>query len=107
MRRGDIVKLKTSFQISPENLEEYTHGIIAARIKQPVNPSGEEEPDPLKKIKDLILYLYNPAQSKICLDEAGIPVLFEFALSEVELYEAVKATNWPDEPFDQPTPALL
>jgi hypothetical protein len=90
MRRGDIIHLKKKHPLDTQS-EEYTHGIIAARIKEAPN-NHSEACQPL--VKDLIVYLYNPETSKICLDEFGIPVLFSFDVNEVELYKAVKQEHW-------------
>jgi hypothetical protein len=90
MRRGDIVRLKQPIQLNTGNFEEFTHGIIAARIK---TKAGQQqgEPTALKDIvKELIIYLYDPETSKICLDEEGVPILFDLQLNEVDLFKAVK-----------------
>ncbi len=90
MRRGDIVRLRQAIQINSGEFEEFTHGIIAARIK--TQAENQQEGSPLTKaiVKELILYLYNPDTSKICLDEEGVPILFDVQLSEVDLFKAVK-----------------
>jgi hypothetical protein len=90
MRRGDIVYLKKKHPLNSSS-EEYTYGIIAARIKDIQDSSLQDIQPP---VKDLIVYLYNPTTSKICLDELGIPILFGFDINEVELYKAVKQENW-------------
>lgn len=90
MRRGDVIQLKKKHPLDSQS-EEYTHGIIAARIKDTQDLSLQTKQPP---VKDLIVYLYNPETSKICLDEFGIPVLFSFDVDEVELYRAVKQESW-------------
>jgi hypothetical protein len=90
MRRGDIVQLRQPIQIRSSHLEEFTHGIIAARIKMKVeSPPNELQPSK-PTIKELIIYLYNPETCKICLDEDGVPILFDVQLNEVDLFKAIK-----------------
>jgi hypothetical protein len=90
MRRGDIVQLKQPIQIHSTRFEEFTHGIIAARIKAKAD-RPLAEPSPSKAaVKELIVYLYNPETYKICLDEDGVPILFDVQLNEVDLFRAVK-----------------
>ena len=89
MRRGDIVRLGETIQIHSTQPEEFTHGIIAARIKS----KGEQpQTDALQKstVKELIVYLYSPESAKICLDEDGVPILFDVHVSEVTLFKSVK-----------------
>ena len=90
MRRGDIVQLKQAIQINSGNFEQFTHGIIAARIKMQAEHQQEEVPLTKAIVKELIIYLYNPDTSKICLDEEGVPILFDVQLGEVDLFKAVK-----------------
>jgi hypothetical protein len=90
MRRGDIVRLRQAIQIDAGKYEEFTHGIIAARIKTKVENHPEEPALAKATVKELIIYLYDPNTSKICLDEEGVPILFDVELSEVELFKAVK-----------------
>jgi hypothetical protein len=90
MRRGDIVQLRQPIQIHSSHLEEFTHGIIAARIKTKVEPSPDVPPLSKSTIKELIIYLYNPETCKICLDEDGVPILFDVQLDEVDLFKAIK-----------------
>jgi hypothetical protein len=90
MRRGDIVLLRQAIQINSGKFEEFTHGIIAARIKTRVEDQQKESPLTKATVKELIIYLYDPDTSKICLDEEGVPILFDVELSEVELFKAVK-----------------
>jgi hypothetical protein len=90
MRRGDIVQLRQAIQINPGKFEEFTHGIIAARIKSQAEHQQEATSPAKATVKELIIYLYNPATSKICLDEEGVPILFDVQLSEVDLFKAVK-----------------
>lgn len=90
MRRGDIVQLRQPIQIRSSHLEEFTHGIIAARIKTKVEPLPDVSPRSKPIVKELIIYLYNPETFKICLDEDGVPILFDVQLSEVDLFKAIK-----------------
>jgi hypothetical protein len=90
MRRGDIVSLRKPLCINEGYLEEFTHGIIAARIKTETEPLQAESPDTKATVKELIIYLYNPETYKICLDEEGVPILFDLQLDEVDLVKAVK-----------------
>jgi hypothetical protein len=90
MRRGDIVRLKQPLQINTGNFEEFTHGIIAARIKTKAGQKQDETAALKDIVKELIIYLYDPATSKICLDEEGVPILFDLQLNEVDLFKAVK-----------------
>jgi hypothetical protein len=90
MRRGDIVQLKQPIQIRSSHLENFTHGIIAARIKTKIEQPPEENSRSKSSVKELILYLYNPETCKICLDEDGVPILFDVQLNEVALFKAVK-----------------
>jgi hypothetical protein len=90
MRRGDIVRLRQPLQINAGCLEEFTHGIIAARIKNEADPLQAESPLTKAIVKELIIYLYNPKTYKICLDEEGVPILFDLQLDEVDLFKAVK-----------------
>ncbi|MGB8701882.1 MAG: hypothetical protein WCD18_20900 [Thermosynechococcaceae cyanobacterium] len=90
MRRGDIVQLKQAIQIHAGKFEEFTHGIVAARIKTKAD-QGQEVPPLIKAtVKELIVYLYNPDTQKICLDEEGVPILFDVQLGEVNLFKQVK-----------------
>lgn len=99
MRRGDIVKLREPIEIHSAYFEEFTHGIIAARIKtKAVQPPDESSPSKAT-VKELIVYLYNPVTCKICLDEGGVPILFDVQLDEVELFKAVKKRT--DEVLDE------
>ncbi|PZD70841.1 hypothetical protein C1752_08983 [Acaryochloris thomasi RCC1774] len=91
MRRGDIVRLTNTYSLNPQ-LAEYTHGIIAARVKLDAQPLSKKSSDVV--VKELVVYLYCPKSSRICLDESGIPALFSFAVDEVELYQAIKHNNW-------------
>jgi hypothetical protein len=90
MRRGDIVRLRQAIEINAGKYEEFTHGIIAARIKTKVENRPEESALAKATVKELIIYLYDPDTSKICLDEEGVPILFDVELGEVELFKAVK-----------------
>jgi hypothetical protein len=90
VRRGDIVRLEKAIQINSGKFEEFTHGIIAARIKTQTEHQQSGAPHKKATVKELIIYLYNPETSKICLDEAGVPILFDVQLSEVELFQWVK-----------------
>lgn len=90
MRRGDIVQLRQPIQIRSSHVEEFTHGIIAARIKTKVELPSNEPPHSKSTIKELIIYLYNPETCKICLDEDGVPILFDVQLDAVNLFKAVK-----------------
>jgi hypothetical protein len=90
MRRGDIVQLREAIQINSGDFEEFTHGIIAARIKAQAEHPQEEFSLSKTRVKELIVYLYNPDTSKICLDEEGVPILFDVQLGEVDLFKAVK-----------------
>jgi hypothetical protein len=90
MRRGDIVRLRQPLQINTANMEEFTHGIIAARIKIEARPLQAESLLPKATVKELIIYLYNPKTCKICLDEEGVPIFFDLQLDEVDLFKAVK-----------------
>lgn len=94
MRRGDIVQLKHPHQIQPDNREVYTHGIIAARIKADSQTTPNNRTGAKPVVKELIVYLYNLESAVLCIDEEGVPILFDFHLSEVELYKAVKAVDW-------------
>ncbi len=94
MRRGDIVRLKYPHQIQPDSTEVYTHGIIAARIKAEIQTTSNHQSGAKPVVKELIVYLYNPESAKLCIDEEGVPILFDFYLSEVELYKAVKEADW-------------
>ncbi len=90
MRRGDIVHLKQAIQINSGNFEEFTHGIIAARIKTPDEHQQKGTSFTKATVKELIIYLFDPDTSKICLDEEGVPILFDVKISEVDLFKAVK-----------------
>lgn len=90
MRRGDIVRLRQAIQLKAGKFEEFTHGIIAARIKVKTEHPPEETPLAKLTVKELIIYLYDPDTSKICLDEEGVPILFDVELNEVDLFKAVK-----------------
>jgi hypothetical protein len=90
MRRGDIVQLKQAIRINSGKFEEFTHGIITARIKTQAKLPQEDLPLPNVTVKELILYLYNPDTSQICLDEVGVPILFGVQLNEVDLFKSVK-----------------
>jgi hypothetical protein len=99
MRRGDIVRLKQAIQIHAGKFEEFTHGIVVARIKTKADPSQGEIPLTKAIVKELMVYLYNPDTHKICLDEDGVPILFDVQLGEVDLFKQVKkrADEMPDE----------
>jgi hypothetical protein len=99
MRRGDIVQLGQTIQIHSTRFEEFTHGIIAARIKAKAEKASTEPLSPKPTVKELIVYLYNPETAKICLDEDGLPILFDVQTSEVTLFKAVKKR--PDEIQDE------
>jgi hypothetical protein len=60
MRRGDIVRLRQAIQINADKIEEFTHGIIAARIKTKTEHGSEEPPIKKATVKELIIYLYDP-----------------------------------------------
>lgn len=90
MRRGDIVRLKQAIQIKSGKFEEFTHGIIAARIKMQDEHQQRGTSSTKATVKELIIYLYEPDTSKICLDEEGVPILFDVEISEVDLFKAVK-----------------
>ncbi|WP_404783225.1 hypothetical protein [Altericista sp. CCNU0014] len=99
MRRGDIVQLKQPIQIRSSYLEEFTHGIIAARIKTKADRLPDEPSSSKSTIEELIIYAYNPETRKICLEEDGVPILFDVRISEVALFKAVK--NRTDEIQDE------
>jgi hypothetical protein len=90
MRRGDIVQLGQLIQIHATQPEEFTHGIIAARIKSKAENTSADSSAPKSTVKELIVYLYNPVTAKICLDEDGLPILFDVQSSEVTLFKSVK-----------------
>lgn len=91
MRRGDIVRLLHPLKIHTDGFEEFTHGVIAARIKAEKIPQEQGNASFNKAtIKELIIYLYNPETYRICLDEEGVPILFNLRLDEVELFKAIK-----------------
>jgi hypothetical protein len=90
VRRGDIVRLKQAIQIKSGKFEEFTHGIIAARIKTQDEHQQKDTSSTKATVKELIIYLYEPDTSKICLDEEGVPILFDVEVSEVELIKTVR-----------------
>lgn len=94
MRRGDIVKLNNPHQIQANTVGVYTHGIIAARIKAESQARFTPQSNGKPAVKELIVYLYNPESAKLCIDEDGVPILFDFGLSEVELFRAVQEADW-------------
>lgn len=94
MRRGDIVRLRHPHQIQSDNTEVYTHGIIAARIKTDPQTVSNSQSGAKPVVKELIVYLYNRESTKLCIDDFGVPILFDFHLNEVELYKMVKEADW-------------
>ena len=94
IRLGDIVRLREPFNPEYFGFQKYNFAIVAGLVVDELRKSKNYQPiSGFKQIAEgyraeygeLVVYLYEPDNSTIYMDEFGIKPLFSFSSDEVEL----------------------
>lgn len=86
MELGELVRLKRSFQPTPDE-KEYQFGVVVGIVKR--NPEPPEystiESDNIEAdVNEIVVHLYDPDTSTTYTDEVGTEVMYSFYSDEIE-----------------------
>jgi hypothetical protein len=99
IKPGDIVRLLQPFRPKRHGFQEYAFAIVAGVVRDGSNRSknyqsisdSEHTAEGYQSGWDgLVVYLYDPASSRIYVDQFGVKALFSFDFDEVVLYKAIQ-----------------
>ncbi|MGJ3250041.1 MAG: hypothetical protein ACFE0J_02755 [Elainellaceae cyanobacterium] len=86
MELGELVRLKRSFQPTPDE-KEYKFGVVVGIVRS--NPETFQAP-PIEidkdeaSINEIVVHLYDPDTSTTYTDEVGTEVMYSFYPDEIE-----------------------
>ncbi|MGJ3244463.1 MAG: hypothetical protein ACFE0I_00070 [Elainellaceae cyanobacterium] len=86
MELGELVRLKRSFQPTPDD-REYEFGVVVGIVKsnlENLQTSNIESDKVESDISEIVVHLYDPDTSTTYTDEVGTEVMYSFYPVEIE-----------------------